>query len=179
MINDFTLFNFEYIKENQLEIIKELKISQKNLEKYGVFDSTKAYIYYNIFGVSSPSKHMYTIFKKVRDVVREQIPDQMIWIQSWLNYHDYNQVLGWHNHSSSWHGYISIEPQDTVTEFENWEIENECGNIYFGPGGHMHRVVNKSNYSGKRITVGFDIILERNYTGMVLPTENFGAIPLL
>jgi hypothetical protein len=176
---NYTLLNFDYIKENQKEIIQELKISQNNLNSFGVFDPTKAYIYYNIFGVSSPSKHMYVIFKKIRDIVREKIPNEMIWIQSWLNYQDYDEVLDWHNHSSSWHGYICIEPQDTVTEFEDWEIENECGNIYFGPGKHLHRVVNKSNYSGKRITIGYDIILDTDYTGMVLPTENFGAIPLL
>jgi hypothetical protein len=175
----YTLFNFDYIKENQQEIIKDLKTSQDNLVKYGVFDTTKAYIYYNIFGVSSPSKHLYVIYKKIRDLVRDKFPNEMIWMQSWLNCHDYDEVLGWHNHSSSWHGYISIEPQDTITEFENWTIENECGNIYFGPGKHIHRVVNKSNYSGKRITIGFDIMLEKDYTGMVLPTENFGAIPLL
>jgi hypothetical protein len=176
---NYTLLNFDYIKENQKEIIQELKISQNNLNSFGVFDPTKAYIYYNIFGVSSPSKHMYVIFKKIRDIIREKIPNEMIWIQSWLNYQDYDEVLDWHNHSSSWHGYISIEPQDTVTQFEDWEIENECGNIYFGPGKHLHRVVNKSNYSGKRITIGYDIILDTDYTGMVLPTENFGAIPLL
>ena len=178
-MSEYTLYNFDYIKENQIEIIQELKTSQDNLVKYGVFDTTKAYIYYNIFGVSSPSKHMYTIYSKVRDIVRKQLPDQMIWIQSWLNYQDYNEVLPWHNHTSSWHGYISIEPQDTITEFENWFIENECGNIYFGPGGYLHRVVNKSQYKGKRITIGFDIILETDYNGMALPTENFGAIPLI
>jgi hypothetical protein len=176
---NYTLFNFDYIKENQQEIIKDLKTSQDNLVKYGVFDSTKAYIYYNIFGVSSPSKHLYVIYKKIRDLVRDRFPNEMIWMQSWLNYHDYNEVLGWHNHSSSWHGYVSIEPQDTITEFENWSIVNECGNIYFGPGKNIHRVVNNTNYSGKRITIGFDIMLEKDYTGMVLPTENFGAIPLL
>ena len=178
MINDFTLFNFDYIKENQLEIIKELKISQKNLEKYGVFDSTKAYIYYNIFGVSSPSKHMYTIFKKVRDVVREQIPDQMIWIQSWLNYQDYNQVLGWHNHSSSWHGYISIEPQDTVTEFEDYTIVNRPGQIYIGPGKKLHRVVttNTTNFLSPRITVGFD--LAYNFIGEDHPLD-YQLMPLI
>jgi hypothetical protein len=176
---NYTLFNFDYIKENQQEIIQELKISQNNLEKYGIFDATKAYIYYNVFGLTSPSKHMYTIFQKLREIVREKFPNEMIWIQSWLNYQDYDQVLSWHNHTSSWHGYISIEPQDTITEFEGWVIENECGNIYFGPGNVMHRVVNNSNYPGKRITIGYDIILEQDYTGLVLPTENFGAIPLL
>jgi len=99
-----------------------------------------------------------------------------LWIQSWLNYHDYDQVLGWHNHSAGWHGYISIEPQDTVTEFENWTIDNECGNIYFGPGKHSHRVVNLRKYKGKRITLGFDIIFSSDYDNNSLPTENFGAI---
>jgi hypothetical protein len=107
-MSDYTLLNFDYIKQNQIEIIKELKTSQDNLVKFGVFDTTKAYIYYNIFGVSSPSKHMYTIYSKVRDIVRQKLPNQMIWIQSWLNCHDYNEVLPWHNHTASWHGYIQL-----------------------------------------------------------------------
>lgn len=175
----YTLYNFDYIKDNQLEIINELKISHDNIVKYGVFDTTKAYIYYNIFGVSSPSIHMYRIYQKVREIVREKFPTEILWIQSWLNYHDYDQVLGWHNHSAGWHGYISIEPQDTITEFENWTIDNECGNIYFGPGKHSHRVVNLRKYKGKRITLGFDIIFANDYGEDALPTENFGAIPLL
>lgn len=46
-----------------------------------------------------------------------------IWMQAWLNYHDHDQVLDWHNHSAPYHGYISIEPQDTTTEFGDWEIK--------------------------------------------------------
>jgi len=176
---DYILYKFDYIKDNQLELIKELKISHDNIVKYGVFDTTKAYIYYNIFGVSSPSIHMYRVYQKVREIVRSKFPNEILWIQSWLNYHNYDEVLGWHNHSASWHGYISIEPQDTVTEFENWTIDNECGNIYFGPGKHKHRVVNQRKYKGKRITLGFDIIFASDYTGEASPTENFGAIPLL
>jgi hypothetical protein len=175
----YILYNFDYIKQNQLEIIKELKISQENLVNYGVFDTTKSYIYYNIFGVSSPSIHMYRIYEKVREIVRNKFPTDPLWIQSWLNYQDHDSVLGWHNHSAGWHGYISIEPQDTVTEFEDWTIDNECGNIYFGPGHNMHRVVNMRKYNGKRITIGFDIIFLTDFSDNPLPTENFGAIPLL
>ena len=176
---NYILYNFDYIKQNQLEIIKELKISHDNMVKFGVFDTTKDYIYYNIFGVSSPSIHMYRIYQKIREIVREKFPTEVLWIQSWLNYHDYEQVLGWHNHIARWHGYISIEPQDTVTEFENWTIDNECGNIYFGPGNHKHQVVNLRKYKGKRITLGFDIIFADDFCENALPTENFGAIPLL
>ena len=175
----YTLYNFDYIKENQQEIIKELKISHDHIVGFGLSDSTRAYTYYNIFGVSSPSIHMYRIYEKVREIVREQLPEGMLWIQSWLNFQDYDGVLGWHNHSAEWHGYISIEPQDTVTEFEDWTIDNECGNIYFGPGLNSHRVVNQRKYSGKRITLGFDIITSNNYDEEALPTANYGAIPLL
>ena len=122
---------------------------------------------------------MYRIYEKVREIVREQLPESILWIQSWLNYQDYDGVLGWHNHKALWHGYISIEPQDTATEFEDWTIDNECGNIYFGPGKHAHRVVNLRKYSGKRITLGFDIMSREDHTLPTLPTKNFGAIPLL
>ena len=176
---NYILYNFDYIKENQQEIITELKISHDHIVSNGLSDSTGAYTYYNIFGVSSPSIHMYRIYEKVREIVREQLPESILWIQSWLNYQDYDGVLGWHNHKALWHGYISIEPQDTATEFEDWTIDNECGNIYFGPGKHAHRVVNLRKYSGKRITLGFDIMSREDHTLPTLPTKNFGAIPLL
>jgi hypothetical protein len=176
---NYILYNFDYIKENQQEIITELKISHDHIVSNGLSDSTGAYTDYNIFGVSSPSIHMYRIYEKVREIVREQLPESILWIQSWLNYQDYDGVLGWHNHKALWHGYISIEPQDTATEFEDWTIDNECGNIYFGPGKHAHRVVNLRKYSGKRITLGFDIMSREDHTLPTLPTKNFGAIPLL
>jgi len=179
-MSDYILYNFEYIKEHQQEIIKELKTSHDIIRELGVSDSTFGYTKYNIFGVSSPSIHMYKIFETLRGIIRSQLPDGRLWIQSWLNYQDWDGVLQWHNHSSAYHGYISIEPQDTETEFEKWTIDNQAGNIYFGPGHHRHRVKNLREYKGKRITIGFDVMTDYNYQELdYYITENYGCIPLL
>jgi hypothetical protein len=56
------------------------------------------------------------------------------------------------------HGYISIDPKNTNTEFEGYSIENRPGQIYIGSAFTRHRVVNKERFDGKRITLGFDLI---------------------
>ena len=74
--------------------------------------------------------------------------------------HDHDNVLGWHNHDWDYHGYISIDPKNTVTEFRNYKIENKTGQIYFGPGQREHRVVCLDEFSDKRLTIGFDVSLD-------------------
>ena len=78
-------------------------------------------------------------------------------MQSWLNYHYPNEVLGWHNHFWDYHGYICIEPKKTTTVFENYQIENEVGHIYIGPGNREHMVVVNEDFKEPRITLGFDV----------------------
>jgi hypothetical protein len=67
------------------------------------------------------------------------------------------------------------------SEFDDFKIVNKVGQIYVGPGGLRHRVVAADDlpFPDKRITVAFDIMTEENFTGDVLPTENYGCIPLL
>ena len=97
-----------------------------------------------------------------------------MWMQAWLNYHNHNQVLGWHNHDWDYHGYISIDPKNTITEFRDYKIENKVGQIYFGPGQREHRVVCLDEFSDTRLTIGFDISLD-------LISENgcLGMLPVL
>lgn len=178
MNEPYKLFNFEYIKQNQAEIIYEASTCYDALISDGFGDTTWSYYLYNIFSVSSPSIHFWNIFSYLRNIIKDNVKEEKIWIQAWLNFHNHDQVLDWHNHSAPYHGYISIEPQDTVTEFDNWEIKNLVGNIYFGEGNVMHRVVNKSFYSGKRITIGYDVIPESAFS-RYYPTKQYGAMPLL
>lgn len=178
MNEKYKVFYFDYIKENQSEIISEATTCYNSLIADGFGDTTWSYYLYNIFSVSSPSIHFWNIFKYVRDIIKDNVPDERMWFQAWLNYHDHSNVLGWHNHSAPYHGYICIEPQDTITDFGDWEIENKSGNIYFGSGGIKHRVVNKSFYTGKRITIGFDLIPESCFD-KYYPTKQYGAMPLL
>jgi len=180
MNNEYTLLNWNYINDNKQNFIDHLTHSHESLVNYGIRDSTFKYTDYNIFAISSPSIHMYKLYYVIRELVRNKLQDENhLWIQSWLNFHTHEQVLGWHNHDASWHGYVSIEPQDTFTEFENWKIDNKCGNIYFGPGHNRHRVVNNSKYTGLRITIAFDIMTERDCDLYGDPTHNFGCMPFL
>ena len=79
-----------------------------------------------------------------------------------------------HNHNCDYHGYISIDPRNTVTEFSDYKIENKVGQIYFGPGQREHRVVCLDEFSDTRLTIGFDISLD-------LISENgcLGMLPVL
>ena len=177
MIDQFKVYKFDYIKENQAEIIRVANICHSSLVSDGFEDTTWAYYLYNIFSVATPSIHFLNIYKKVIEIVKENV-DELCFMQAWLNMHTYDTVLDWHNHTSPYHGYIALEPQDTTTQFENWEVENECGNIYFGHGNVRHRVVNNSHYSGKRITIGFDVIPASLFQHN-RPTKQYGAMPLL
>ena len=177
MSESFKIYKFDYIKQNQAEIIRVADICHSSLVSDGFHDTTWTYHLYNIFSVASPNIHFLNIYKKLVDIIKENVDGQSF-LQAWLNFHDHDQVLDWHDHSSPYHGYISLEPQDTKTEFEEWSIDNECGNIYFGEGNIMHRVVNNSYYTGKRITIGFDVI-PASCMDCSKPTKQYGAIPIL
>ena len=185
MEKPFKLVTIDYVVKHQQELIRDITHSAKSLYKFGILDTSLvhgSYTQYNIFGATSPSPHMYQLFKEIRDIVRDQMPTGKLWIQSWVNHHYENELLGWHNHSSKFHGYISIAPMHTNTEFEDFTIENKVGQLYFGPGGLRHRVVPTSDmpFEDKRITIAFDIMTEENFTGDdILPTDNYGCIPLL
>ena len=57
------------------------------------------------------------------------------------------------------HGYISIDPKNTKTIFEDGTvINNKVGNIYIGPCNLKHKVEVNEPYEDERITLGFDVI---------------------
>jgi len=140
------------------------------------------YRFYNVFALTSPSPLFWGLLKEVSRIVRLELrapAEQPLWMQCWMNMHNPKEVLGWHDHHFPFHGYISIDPKNSTTQFKEgditYEIENEVGNIYFGPGwNRMHRVVVNDDYEGPRITLGFDIITEPT-----LPDDQFSLIPLL
>jgi hypothetical protein len=152
------LHKSDYIVENQQEIIDVLYKAADDFEtSFGHRRLTKSYWMYNIFAISSPDFHMYAIYKEIQTLVRKEVGDQPLWIQAWLNLHRPEDVLSWHTHFSKWHGYVSIDPKKTKTVFRNYEINNEIGNIYFGPGESQHMVEVLEDYDGRRITIGFDV----------------------
>lgn len=178
VLETYKLYKSDYIIENQKEIVRVADICHSALLDDGFSDTTWSYYLYNIFMVATPSVYFLEIYKTLISIIKENIPDQQVYLQAWLNFHNYDEVLDWHDHSAPYHGYISIEPQDTTTEFTDWEIKNECGNIYFGRGNISHRVVNNSKYTGKRITIGYDVVPATCFPGDI-PANNHGLIPIL
>ena len=100
-------------------MIRDLLISRENFKRhFPDKDSTWGYHYYNIFVTTAPSPVFYELYKELNKVIRGYIgDDRPLWMQSWLNFHMSNEVLGWHNHEWSHHGYISIDPKKTKTVF--------------------------------------------------------------
>jgi len=144
------------------------------MSKFGPTDLTWQYDKYNIFSLTSGSILFYKLFSELRDIIRSEVSSDYIWIQSWLNFHTRDNVLDWHNHSWDYHGYISIDPKSTTTQFEDYTIENKIGQIYFGPGNRMHRVNVLQPFEGHRITIGYDVT-----TDPMMDTMCFGLFPLI
>jgi len=138
-------------------------------------DSTWGYGMYNIFALTSPTPTFYALYKELRDIIRNYVgDDRPLWIQAWLNFHYPTDVLDWHGHAWPFHGYISIDPKKTKTVFENYEVVNEIGNIYIGPGYRMHKVEVLEPFDSPRLTIGYDV-----HDTPELPYEQFSLVPLL
>ncbi len=164
------------IPHNQSELIKITERCHSIHQNY--FEgksSTWTYANYNFWALSSANELMYSLYDELRTIVNEYIPNERKWMQSWLNFHKHDEVLDWHDHDWDYHGYISIDPKNTTTVFENWKIENKVGNIYLGRGYNKHKVVVNEPYEGYRITIGFDICVTPDKGGM---NTNLGLMPL-
>ena len=165
---DWKLYKSQVVLDNQRVMISILNNAIPSL---GGIDSTWSYDKYNVFGLTSPTQVFYDLFKELRGFVYDYT-DGDLWIQSWVNYHMPDQVLKWHNHQWPIHGYISIRPHKTKTVFENYEIKNEIGNVYIGPGNRHHEVQVLEPFDTPRITLGFDIT---HYAHKV--NANIGMMP--
>ena len=153
---DYKIYQSKYIVEHQSEIIEQCCKVKQNYNG----DMTLDYFKYNIFSLTAGYYTFYEIYKELILLVKSKLGDKRMWMQAWLNYHNHDQVLGWHNHDWDYHGYISIDPKNTVTEFRDYKIENKVGQIYFGPGQREHRVVCLDEFSDTRLTIGFDVSLD-------------------
>lgn len=193
-----SIFQVPYIVDNQKEIIEHCSLSVERIkdcihswkgtprEEISGRDMTMFYGLYSIYSISAPSQHFYNIYLAVSECVSRyysihSLPSpKQVWMQSWLNFHDYHEVLDKHSHGFQLHGFVSIDPKDTETVFfdstehskEVYKVSNGVGKIYLGPGNRPHYVHNLNHWDGKRITMGFDII-ETN-----VPMFNLGAIPI-
>ena len=139
----------------------------------GDADPTWTYDRYNVFGLTSPTKVFYDLFKELRGFVYDYT-DGDLWMQSWVNYHMPDQLLKRHNHTWPIHGYICINPHLTKTCFDDYEIQNRIGDVYIGPGGRHHEVKLIEPFYTPRITIGFDITDRPTKA-----TGNLGMIPFI
>lgn len=183
-MNSYTLYQSEFIINNQQDIIEDLRVAHRIFEDtFPNRESTWTYNLYNIFSLTAPATNFYQIYKELRNLVRKELGESRpLWIQAWLNYHKSHEVLDWHDHDFEYHGYISIDPKKTNTVFETYTIENKVGQIYFAPGYRKHKVDVLEPYEGERITIGFDIITlpENPYVKYTeRPWVNMSFIPLL
>lgn len=137
-------------------------------------DSTWTFEKYNIFSLTSSSVLFYDLYKELNYLIRDYCnSSHRLWMQSWINFHSHNEVLDWHNHPWDFHGYICVDPKQSITEFRDWKIENKQGQIYIGPGDAEHRVIAQP-YDGLRITIGFDCSFKENSD-----FSNLSMVPVL
>lgn len=168
---NYKLVQSDYVVQNQQAFIDQCQEVKK---LFAGEDTTSSYYKYNLFAVTAGSVYFYNLFKELRDIIRKEIPTRPLWFQSWVNLHTEDNVLDWHDHAWDYHGYVSIDPKSTTTDFKEYSITNKPGQIYFGPGNRPHRVKVLAPYQGDRITIGYDITIEP-----VMYTGCLGLIPLL
>ena len=190
--NNYIIRNFSYIKENHNHFIEYANLAHQrfnfafgNKTSFNQNSSTWFYRYYNITCLTFGSSLYYKLFSDLQNLIKEIAKHKKpLWYQSWLNFHKPNEVLDWHNHYECLlHGYISIDPKESETEFEDYKIKNEIGNVYIGKPEKKHKVNILKPYDGHRITIAFDIIDEDNVNSIYKKYGNIdintGFIPII
>ena len=171
---------------DQDKLIEYVKLSVAKFEHLfgGREFATEFYYLYNFFTIASCQQEVYNLYTQVVDCVRDYVeinglPDEQVWLQSWINNHKQDQVLKSHCHDFPLHGYITLtnHKSDTVfTDGENgselWRIENKPLQVYLGPGRIYHHVEVKEDFDDERITLGFDVQMKD------MISDNFSFIPI-
>ena len=157
LLNDckvaYDLFNHLHNPDNIEDFPTQAHYTDENGKDNGVM--------YNIFTLTATSVNFYNLYKELCEAIRDHLGhDQPLWLSAWINFDKHDKVLNWHGHDFPWHGYISIDPKNTKTVFDEWEVENETGNIYVGPGSANHKVEVLEPYEGHRITIGYDVLTD-------------------
>ena len=169
---DHKLYKSQVVMSNQRVMINVLGNAVSYL---GDADPTWTYDRYNVFGLTSPTKVFYDLYKELRGFVYDYTGEaDRLWIQSWVNNHSTKTLLQRHNHAYPIHGYICVNPHLTKTCFDNYEIQNRIGDVYIGPGGRHHEVKLIEPFYTPRITIGFDITDRPTKA-----TGNLGMIPFI
>ena len=178
----YRLYHSPFVVEYQKSIIEDAEIAftvyQMLFDKSGL-GTTWDYNRYNIFSLTARSVYFYVLYQQIVAAIRDYIgDDRPLWMECWMNHHRPDEVLDWHHHGSTYllHGYLSVDPKNTVTEFKTFSIENKPGNLYLGISGKgmLHRVVVKEPYEGYRITIAFNVIDHAPYNA----EANLSFIPI-
>ena len=177
---DYSLYTSPFVIDNKVSIIEAADRAYSDFKKiFNKSDSTWNYNRYNIFSLTTGNSYYHVLYQQIVAAIKDRVGDgDPLWMQCWLNYHRQDEVLDWHAHDYRYtlHGYLSIDPMHTVTEFRGFTIENKVGNLYVGRSGDdmEHRVVVKTPYTGNRITLAFDVV--KNIGKM---TDSLSFIPIL
>jgi hypothetical protein len=186
-MKDYIIEDLKYINENKNHFIEYANLAHERFKfAFGTNNtsSTKFFRYYNATCLTVGSQLYYKMFQDLQRIIRKHSNTKKeLWYQSWINFHKQDEVLDWHEHVDClFHGYISIDPKDSETEFENYKIKNEIGKLYLGPADKKHRVNILKPYEDIRITIAFDVIsidqIETNYKKYDKVKFNIGFIPI-
>ena len=190
-MKDYIIQDLTYIKNNKNKFIEGAILAHKRFVfAYGVpfnkMSSTWFYRYYNLSTLTFGCPFYYKFFMDLQKIIRKTAGhNKPLWYQCWLNFHKQEEVLDWHDHQDcSFHGYVSIDPKDTETQFEKFTIKNKVGKLYMGPANYKHKVNVLSGFKGERITIAFDVCsvqdrknsLKKNNNNEI--DVNTGFIPL-
>ncbi len=150
------------------------KVAHKRfVQAYGVpfnkMSSTWFYRYYNLSTLTVGSALYYKFFMDLQKTIRKTVNHKKpLWYQCWLNFHTEDEVLDWHNHTGCLlHGFVSIDPKNTTTQFKDYTIKNKPGKMYIGKPKLYHRVNVLTPYKGERITIAFDVVDVKNMDQVV------------
>jgi hypothetical protein len=164
--HNYNLYSSELVKENHEVFYSECFMAKDRFDRgFPNLSSTWTYRYYNMFSLTAGSIVFYELLKQLKYVIRDFMQtDEPLWFQSWLNFHNQGEVLQWHDHQDcSCHGFLSIEPRETKTVFEGYEVVNEVGKIYIGQANKFHKVDVLKDFDQPRITVAFDVLRETDF----------------
>lgn len=162
----YIVTDIDYVKKNQAEMLKDIELAYERFNfAYGdMLDGRSAtgyHKYYNLMLLTFGSKIFHTFFTELKERILDYMghPKERLWYMCWLNYDTgENKFFRWHQHyDARVHGFVSIEPQKTVTEFEDFKLKNEVGQMYIGPGNKLHKVNILEPYKKPRISIAFDV----------------------
>lgn len=171
-MSHYTLVQNSYIQLHQQAFVDQCVAIQRLLN---TIDPAESYRTYNAFSITAGCPHFHMLFQQLAGLLRQQWPQGPLWLGAWVNIHLQHQVLDWHDHFYPYHGFICIDAKHTVTQFDAYDIINQTGQIYLGPGDRRHRVVVTQPFAGPRITIGFDVTAEPTVHAMQLKDQYIDA----